>query len=95
MIDSAGVQTDVSINIDDWQANEPHRITATWGDAVMTLYVDGEAVGQRPVGQRPTFRSTTPIHVGSDFPGSQYRSADGRISNLTIYGRPLRAGEIN
>ena len=95
MIDSAGVQTDIVANIADWQANEPHRITATWGDSVMTLYVDGEAVGQMPFANSPTFKPTTPIHVGSDFPGSQYRSADGRISNLTIYGRPLRAGEIN
>ncbi len=93
--DSAGVETDVVVNIADWQADQSHRVTATWGEALMTLYVDGEPVGQSTLTNGPTFKSTTPIHVGSDFPGSQYGSANGRISNLTIYGRPLKAGEVN
>ena len=95
IVDSAGIQTDVSVNIGDWQADEAHRITATWGQATMTLYVDGQPVGQAPLANGPTFKGTTPIHVGSDFPGSQYRSADGRISNLTIYGRALSANEVH
>jgi hypothetical protein len=94
MVDAHGDQSDVSVNIDAWQADQPHRIAATWGDTVMTLYVDGQPVGQAPIAAGPAFKATTPIHVGSDFPGSQFASASARISNLTIYGRPLGAAEL-
>ena len=94
IIDSAGVETNVNIYIDTWQPNESHRVTATWGDEQMALYVDGQQVGQSTLPNTLAFRDSTPIHVGSDFPGSQYRGANGRISNLTIYGRPLAQGEI-
>jgi hypothetical protein len=95
IIDSQGVETNVNVYISDWQAAEPHRVAATWGEALMTLYVDGQQVGQTTLPNELRFRDSTPIHVGSDFPGSQYRGADGRISDLRIYGRPLGAGEIH
>lgn len=94
LVDAAGVQSEVSVGIADWQSDEPHRLAATWGDAAMTLYVDGEPVGQAPIANGPMFKPTTPIHVGSDFPGSQFGSADARIGKLTIYGRALAANEI-
>jgi hypothetical protein len=94
IIDSAGVETNVNIYIDSWQPNEPHRIVATWGEALMALYVDGEQVGQATLPNDLAFGDSTPIHVGSDFPGTQYRGANGRISNLTIYGRALGPAEV-
>ena len=46
-------------------------VTATWGEAQMTLYVDGQQVGADDAAQlRRRSSDTTPIHVGSDFPGS-------------------------
>jgi hypothetical protein len=95
IIDSAGVESNVNVYIDSWRADEPHRVTATWGEALMTLYVDGQQVGQSTLPNDLVFRDTTPIHVGSDFPGSLYAGADGRIRDLRIYGRPLAPGEIN
>ena len=56
--------------------------------------MDGEPVGQSPLTNSPKFKPTTPIHIGSDFPGSQFGSADGRISDLTIYGRALAPADI-
>ena len=61
----------------------------------MALYIDGQQVGMTTLPNDLAFGDTTPIHVGSDFPGTQYAGANSRISNLTIYGRPLAAGEIN
>ncbi|MBX3026385.1 LamG domain-containing protein [bacterium] len=95
IIDSSGVETNVNVYIDGWQPNQVHRVTATWGEALMALYVDGQPVGQTTLPNDLVFRDSTPIHVGSDFPGSQYVGANGRISNLTIYGRPLAADEIH
>lgn len=94
IVDSAGVETNVNVYIDTWQPNESHRVTATWGEALMALYVDGVQVGQTTLPNDLAFRDSTPIHVGSDFPGTIYRGANGRISNLTIYGRSLGSGEI-
>lgn len=95
IIDASGVETNVNIGIDGWQADESHRVTATWGDAQMALYVDGQPVGQATLANDLAFADTTPIHLGSDFPGSQYAGANARISNVRIYGRSLSADEIN
>ena len=92
MVDSTGVQTDIVANIADWQANLPAPHYATWGDSVMTLYVDGAAWVRCRL-PTPRRQEPTPIHVGS-VPRSQYRSADGRISNLTTTAA-VRAGEAS
>jgi hypothetical protein len=95
IIDETGVETNINVYIDNWQADQSHRVTATWGEAQMALYIDGQQVGMTTLPNDLAFKDTTPIHIGSDFPGTQYVGADSRISNLTIYGRPLGAGEIN
>jgi len=95
IIDEAGVETNINVYIDNWQADQSHRVTATWGEAQMALYIDGQQVGMTTLPNDLAFGDATPIHVGSDFPGTQYAGANSRISNLTIYGRPLSAGEIN
>lgn len=95
IIDERGYETNVNVYIDDWQPDQSHRVAATWDETLMALYVDGEQVGHTSLNNRLRFGPTTPIHVGSDFPGSQYRGANGRISNLFIYGRALGAGEVN
>ncbi|MFN8643657.1 MAG: LamG-like jellyroll fold domain-containing protein [Candidatus Binatia bacterium] len=89
IIDESGVETNVNVYIDDWRAGDAHRVAASWGEALMALYVDGVQVGQATLPHELAFGdATAPIHVGSDYSGSQYRSANGRISNLTVYGRP-------
>lgn len=95
IIDSQGFETNVNVYITDWQANQRRGLTVTWGEALMTMYLDGQQVGQATLPNDVHFSDATPIHVGSDFPGSQYSGANARISNLTIYGRTLGAGEIN
>ncbi|MGD9762670.1 MAG: LamG domain-containing protein [Candidatus Binatia bacterium] len=94
IIDETGFESNVNVYIDDWVANEPRRVTATWGESSMSLYVDGQLVGQSPLPNRLAFNDSTPIHIGSDFPGSQYRGAQGKISDLKLYGRALGPQEI-
>lgn len=94
IIDSAGVEHNVNVPIDDWAAGEQRQVTATWDDTSMALYVNGQLVGQAPLPNPLNFNDTTPVHVGSDFPGSSYAGAGGPISDFKIYGRALGAGEI-
>lgn len=95
IIDEAGTEHNVNIPITDWPAGERRRVTATWGDALMALYVDGEQVGQTTLSNGLKFSDTTPIHIGSDFAGASYAGAGGQISEFKVYGRALSPDEIN
>ncbi len=90
--DELGVETNVNVYIDQWQPNERHVVTATWDDTRMTLSVDGEQVGESPLPNPVRFGDSTPMHVGSDFPGSSYRGANARISDLTVRSTAPPAG---
>jgi len=92
--DSSGVERNVGMEIHDWPAGEQQQITATWNATTMSLYVNGSLVGQAELANPINFGSTTPIHIGSDFPGSAYSGAGGTISNFTVYGRALGADEV-
>jgi Concanavalin A-like lectin/glucanases superfamily len=94
IIDSSGAEHNVNIPIDDWAAGEQRQITATWDNTSMALYVNGQLVGQTPLPNPLAFNDTTPVHVGSDFPGSTFSGAGGPISGFKIYGRALGSGEI-
>lgn len=93
-IDDTGVERNVNTYIDDWPAGERHRVTATWGEAMISLYVDGRLIGQDTY--EGTFRVApgTPIHIGSDFAGSDHSGAGGTISNFKIYRRALASDEV-
>ncbi len=95
IIDSAGVERNVNIPIDDWAAGEPRQVTATWDGDSMALYVDGQQVGENTLPHPLDFSTSTPIHIGSDFPGGSYVGAGGTIADFTIYGRALGADEIS
>lgn len=92
--DDQGLETSINAYIDHWQANETHRVTVTWGEALMKLYLDGVMVGENTVSNSLRWQDTTPIHIGSDFPGAAFAGANGKIRELQIYGRTLDPDEI-
>jgi hypothetical protein len=94
IIDSGGAERNVNVPIGDWQAGEPRSVTATWDESTMTLFINGQEVGQNTLPNPLSFNTTTPIHIGSDFPGGQYVGASGTISNFTVYSRALAANEL-
>jgi len=95
IIDSGGVEHDVNVPIDTWPSGESRTVTATWDDSNMTLYMNGQLVGQNTLANPLAFNDATPIHVGSDFPGASYSGAGGSISDFKVYGRALGADEIH
>ena len=94
IIDSAGAEHDVNIPISDWAAGQQQHVTATWDDSTMSLYVGGQLVGQNELPNPLNFSQSTPVHVGSDFPGTSYSGADATLGGLKIYGRALGPTEI-
>ncbi len=93
-VDNSGQERNVNVYIDNWQAGQPHQVAATWGDALLSLYVDGQLVGTNTYPGQLEIAPGTPIHVGSDFLGASYSGANGTISNLKVYGRALGADEV-
>lgn len=94
MIDSTGVEHNVGIPITDWMPDEPHQVAATWGDALMSLYVDGVLVGQATYQGEFKVAPNGPIYVGYNDPASTYNGVGGRLRDLKIYGRALGANEL-
>jgi Concanavalin A-like lectin/glucanases superfamily len=94
IIDSSGVERNVNIPIPDWNAGEVHTLTATWDAAGMALYVNGQLAGQNTLPNPLRFSETTPIFIGSDYPGSTYAGAGGSMREFVVYARALGADEI-
>ncbi len=92
--DSHGVEYNVNLPIDDWSPGEQQHVTATWSDTQMALYVNGQLVGRTALDNPLAFGDSTPVHIGSDFPGASYGWAGGTISGFKLYGRALDAGEV-
>jgi hypothetical protein len=94
IIDSGGVERNVNIPIGDWAAGEPQFITATWDSQTMRLFINGELAGESTLPNPLNFSNTTPMHIGSDFPGTSYVGAGGSIRDFTVYARALGTDEI-
>ena len=94
LIDNTGVEHNVGLEIGDWAPGEAHRVTATWGEALMSLYVDGRKVGQTTYQGALEIAPNGPIYLGYNRPGSTYVGPGGAISDFKIYGRSLGADEV-
>jgi hypothetical protein len=93
MADNTGQETNNGVNIGSWQAGERHLVTATWGDALASLYVDGQMVSQQTYPGQLELPAGTPLYVGSGFPGTT-AGAQASLSNLQLYNRALPAEEV-
>jgi len=96
--DSAGQESNIGTNISDWAPGDWHHLAATWGqnDAgqfMQSFYVDGRLIGQVPVQGQLNVRPGTPLFIGSDLPQG-IPGANGAISQVQAYGRPLDSTEI-
>lgn len=82
--DNTGIESGAGVAISNWQPGDSHQITATWGDSVASLYVDGRLAGQGNFDGQFQPQPTTPLHIGSDFPGGQ-PGAQATMSNFQLY----------
>jgi len=94
MADNTGHEAGAGMNIAAWQAGQSHVVTATWGQALSSLYVDGQLVGSQTYQGEVQIRPGTPMYIGSDYSGG-LPGAQGSISNFQVYNRPLPLEEIS
>jgi hypothetical protein len=93
LVDDTGVERNVGLEINDWAPGESHRVTATWGDALMSLYVDGRLVGQNTYEGSLKVSPGGPIYLGYNR-GGVYSGPGGALSDFKIYGRTLDQAEV-
>lgn len=86
--DNTGQERNVAAVIDGWQPGEWHQVTATWGEALQSFYVDGRLIGQQTYAGQLDVRPGTPLYIGSDLPRGG-PSAGAAISNFQVYGKPV------
>ena len=91
--DSEGAERGVAIAIDDWVAGERKEVTAGWDSDQLTLYVNGELVGQRPNEGELVFNNNTKIEVGS-YSNKEYKGASSRIFDLLTFDKSRAPDEF-
>jgi hypothetical protein len=90
--DSDGAAHGTGTNIDAWKGGEWHNVTATWGDGVISFYVDGQVVAERVAAQLD-LPSGSKLLIGSDYPPGR-PVAPGALGNIQVYDRPSTPAEV-
>jgi hypothetical protein len=86
-------ETGIGVPIPDWTAGDPHKIAVTWGEALMSLYIDGELAGQHTYANGPDIPPGTPLFLGSN-PHSHILGAGAIMQDFKIFDRPLAPNEV-
>ena len=95
--DSSGSGIDSNTAIDGWRPDQRHLITATWGqgpdgNSLVSLYVDGTTIAERPYSGAFEVGEDVPLHIGADVETG--KSLPGVFSNFQLYNRRLAAAEL-
>lgn len=85
LADNLGREADISVDIRDWEPGDLRHITATWGDGRTSLFIDGRLAGSNTYEGGFDISPNTPLHLGSDYDGSDYTGANGVIRDFTLY----------
>ena len=85
LADDTGREADISVPIDEWQAGQSHSVSASWGDGQTSLFIDGRLAGSNTYQGNFNIAPTTPLHLGSDFPSSDYGGANATIRGFTLF----------
>ena len=91
---SDGVEQGVGTQI-AWAQGEWHHVAVTWGDSVLSLYLDGALKDQRELNGTVDIPQGTPLYVGST--GNQgLRAQQGTVSlrNWQVFQRVLQPDEL-
>ncbi|MFN8626407.1 MAG: LamG domain-containing protein [Candidatus Binatia bacterium] len=92
--DNTGHEAGAGVNISSWQPGQGHLVTATWGEALTSLYVDGKLVGSQTYEGQIEITPGTPMYIGSDIPGGS-AGAQGSLAKFQVYNRALPLEEVS
>jgi len=93
MADNTGRESGAGLNISGWQAGQSHLVTASWGQALSSLYVDGQLVGSQTYQGEVQIPPGTPMYIGSDVAGGN-PGARAALSDFQVYNRVLPADAV-
>lgn len=93
--DNTGQERNIGYDMVNWEAGEPHTVTATWDEGVTSLYIDNNLVGTNYYEGQLQIRPGTPLYLGSDVPEAPLSGANATISNFRVYGRALGSDEVS
>ncbi len=91
--DDGGHESDISFKITDWPQGDAKRITASWEDGVINLYVDNRRVGTNTYPGTIDF-GESPILLGGDHAGGSYNGLDGNIDNFQVFKDATGGGQL-
>jgi hypothetical protein len=91
--DGNGVESGATYGSEGWAADEWRMVTATWGEGVTTLYVNGEPAGSSQYEGGFRIQPDTLLHVGSNYAGDP-RSLNGSVNQFRVYNRVLSPSEV-
>jgi hypothetical protein len=95
--DNTGTETNLSIDMPkerpEWVAGEWHHIGLTWGDSLITMYVDGRQRSQSTYFGELDVPSGTELYVGSDRPGGN-PGADATLQDFVVLDRAADPTEL-
>jgi len=94
--DNTGNETNLSVDMakEQWVAGDWHHVAVSWGDSLITMYVDGTQRQQGTYLGELDVPSGTALYVGSDAPGGN-PGADATLQDFVVEDRAMDPAEVN
>ena len=92
MTDITGAPVGTGFNIQNWEPGKAHHVAATWGDGVMTLYVDGKPAARERYKNAFSLPPGTPLYIGNA--AQRAPVAGGYVKGIVLSDHPLSAGSV-
>lgn len=77
-----------------WGADEWHHVTATWGDSLMSVYIDGQLADQRPYNGALSLPSSTPLYMASTPSGPSLSDGPVSLRGFTVTRRAASPEDV-
>ena len=92
MTDITGAPVGTGFNIQNWEPGKPHHVAATWGDGVMTLYVDGKPAARERYKNAFSLPPGTPLYIGNA--AQRAPVAGGYVKGIVLSDQLLSPGSV-
>jgi concanavalin A-like lectin/glucanase superfamily protein len=96
---NSGVESGAATKITNWQPNQWHHVSVTWGQDPNTgandarLFVDGSLVGHQTYDGQIEVPQGVPLFIGSDYPQGE-PGAQASLSKFQGYRRAMAPDEV-
>lgn len=93
-VDDSGHESPTGTSV-NWEPGRWYQVTATWGDNVARLFLDGEEVSAKDYDGVLQAKPDTPLYIGSDYPvATPQPGTRGTLRDFQVYRRAQSLEEI-